>query len=107
MINSTLRNTIPLSILAAAFLSFGCGSSAEGKYRDPTGSINAEFKGGKAYIALGGYAVTGTYTIEGKKIVARGDFGMMIPNPCIFTINDDGSIIGPSTTFIPKLDKVK
>ena len=107
MNNSRVRKAILISVLAAVFLPLGCGSGAEGKYRDPTGTINAEFKDGKAYIALGGYAVTGTYTIEGKKIVARGDFGMMIPNPCIFTINDDGSITGPSTTFIPKLDKVK
>jgi hypothetical protein len=101
------RKAILVSVLAAAVLAFGCGSNPEGKYRDPTGSINVELKGGKAYIALGAYAVNGTYTVEGKKITARGDFGMMIPNPLVLTINDDGSIQGPSDTMIPKLDKVK
>jgi len=51
--------------------------------------------------------VTSTYKIEGKKIIARGDFGLMIPNPCIFTMNDDGTIMGPKDTFIARLEKVK
>jgi hypothetical protein len=98
-----------LLILGWALLSLaaGCGSSPEGKYRDPSGSINAQFKDGKAYIALGSYAVDGTYKIEGKKIIAKGDFGPMIPNPCVFTINDDGSIDGPRDSAIPRLEKVK
>jgi hypothetical protein len=51
--------------------------------------------------------VEGTYKIEGKKIIATGDFGLMIPNPCVFTINDDGSIDGPKNSMIPRLEKVK
>ena len=82
-------------------------SGAEGKYRDPTGSINAEFKDGKAYIALGVYAVDGTYTIEGNKIIAKGDFGPVIPSPCVFTINKDGTIDGPRNSLIRRLEKVK
>ena len=101
------RKAILVSLIATAALLLGCGGGVEGKYRDPAGMINAEFKGGKAYVAMGGYAVNGTYTVEGKKIVCRGNFGPMLPNPLIFTINDDGSISGPDTTFIPKLDKVK
>jgi hypothetical protein len=102
-----VRKVILASVLTAAVFVLGCGGGVEGKYRDPTGSINVEFKDGKSYIALGGYAVNGTYTVEGKKIIAKGDFGMMLPSPCVFTINDDGSIMGPSNAFIPKLDKVK
>jgi hypothetical protein len=98
---------LTLLMLAATLFVAACGGGAEGKYRDPTGSINAEFKDGKAYIALGGYAVDGTYTIEGDKIIAKGDFGLMLPSPLVFTINKDGSIDGPRNTMIPRLEKVK
>jgi hypothetical protein len=108
MNNAWFRNSILACVLGGAILAIGCfGSSPEGKYRDPTGSITAEFKGGKAYLALGVYAVDGTYKIEGNKIIARGDFGMMIPNPMVFTINSDGSIDGDRNSSFPRLEKVK
>jgi hypothetical protein len=47
-------------------IAVACGSGGvEGKYRDSSGTFNAEFKHGKAYIAMGAYAVDGTYKIEG------------------------------------------
>jgi len=101
------RKMFLVSVLIGTFLAVGCGSSAEGKYRDPTGSIVAEFKDGKAYIALGAYAVDGTYKIEGDKIIATGKFGLMLPSPCVFTINKDGTIDGPRDSMIPRLEKVK
>jgi len=107
MKNSRALTTLLVSLLLVLSIAVGCGSSPEGKYRDPSGTINAQFKDGKAYIALGAYAVDGTYKIEGKKIIARGDFGPMIPNPCVFTINDDGTIDGPRDSMIPRLEKVK
>lgn len=92
------QSDVPLCFGRLSFAAAACGSgSAEGKYRDPSDQINAEFKDGKAYIALGGYAVDGRYKIESNKIIARGNFGPMIPNPCIFTINKDGTIDGPAT----------
>jgi hypothetical protein len=105
--NSSLRKAFLVSTLAFTVLAVGCGRSAEGKYRDPSGSINAEFKDGKAYIALGAYAVDGTYKIEGDKIIASGNFGLMLPNPVVFTVNKDGTIDGPRDTMIPRLEKVK
>jgi hypothetical protein len=102
-----VRKTLFAFVLAGAALAAACGGSAEGKYRDPSGSINAEFKDGKAYIGLGAYAVDGTYKIEGDKIIARGDFGMMIPSPIVFTMNKDGSIDAPRNTAFPRLEKVK
>lgn len=107
MNGSMMRKSFLVFILAGAALAVACGGGAEGKYRDPSGSINAEFKDGKAYVALGGYAVDGTYKIDGNKIIARGDFGMMLPSPLVFTINKDGSIDGPRDTMIPRLEKVK
>jgi hypothetical protein len=107
MHNSSIHKALLISLLACAFIGVGCGSSAEGKYRDPSGTINAEFKDGKAYIALGAYAVDGTYKIEGDKIIATGDFGLMLPHTVAFTINKDGTIDGPRDTMIPRLEKVK
>jgi hypothetical protein len=102
-----IRNALLVLVLASTTLPVGCGSGAEGKYRDPSGTINAEFKDGKAYVALGAYAVDGTYKIEGGKIVARGDFGPMLPSPLVFTINKDGTIDGPRDSMIPRLEKAK
>ena|SRR5215471_12835437 len=94
-------------IFAGLTTLIGCGHSIEGTYRDPSNMITAEFRNGKASIAMGGYAVEGTYTIQNNKIIAKGDFGIMIPSPLVFTINDDGTIQGPRNTFIPRLEKVK
>jgi hypothetical protein len=107
MNGKSIRNALLIFVLAAATLAVGCGGGAEGKYRDPSGTINAEFKDGKAYVALGAYAVDGTYKIEGDKIVARGDFGPMLPSPLVFTINKDGTIDGPRDSMIPRLEKAK
>jgi len=107
MNRSWIRKTLFALVLAGAALAAACGGGAEGKYRDPSGTINAEFKDGKAYIGLGAYAVDGTYKIQGDKIIARGDFGLMLPSPLVFTINKDGSIDGPRDTMIPRLEKVK
>ena len=107
MTSPSIRKSLLVLVLAAAGFAVACGSSPEGKYRDPSGTINAEFKDGKAYVALGAYAVDGTYKIDGDKIIARGDFGLMLPNPLVFTINKDGSIDGPRDTMIPRLEKVK
>jgi hypothetical protein len=107
MNSSSIRKALLVSVLAGACLAIGCGGGVEGKYRDPSGGINVEFKDGKAYIALGAYAVDGTYKIDGHKIIARGDFGMMIHSPVVFTVNKDGTIDGPRDSLIPRLEKVK
>ena len=107
MTSPLIRKALFVLVLVAAGVAIGCGSSAEGKYRDPTGTMNASFQDGKAYIAMGAYAVDGTYKIEGDKIIASGDFGMMLPHTITFTINKDGSIDPQRDTPIPRLEKVK
>jgi hypothetical protein len=102
-----LAKVLLVVLAAGASLVSGCGNSVEGKYRDPSGTLNAQFQDGKAYLAFGAYAVDGTYKIEGDKIIAKGDFGMMIPSPIVFTVNKDGSIDGPRDTVFTRLDKVK
>lgn len=107
MNSSWIYKALLIFVMAGAFLAVGCGSGPEGKYRDPTGTINVQFKDGKAYLALGAYAVDGTYKIEGNKIIARGDFGMMIASPLVFTVNSDGTIDGPRDSGFTKLEKVR
>jgi hypothetical protein len=95
-------------VLAIAGFAIACGSGGvEGKYRDSSGSFNAEFKDGKAYIAMGAYAVDGTYKIQGDKLIATGDFGLMLPHTIVFTILKDGTLDPPRDTPIPRLEKVK
>jgi hypothetical protein len=102
-----LASVLFVILCAGVSVVAGCGDSVEGKYRDPSGTLIAQFEDGKAYLAFGAYAVDGTYKIEGNKIIAKGDFGMMIPSPIVFTVNKDGSIDGPRDTVFTRLDKVK
>ncbi len=96
-----------VAALATGLFAVACGNSVEGKYRDPSGTINCSFEDGKAYIGLGVYAVDGTYKIDGNKIIATGDFGMMLPHTIVFTVNKDGSLDPQRDTPIPRLEKVK
>jgi hypothetical protein len=107
MTRNTIHRLFLAGTLAVATLIAACGSGAEGKYRDPSGTINASFEDGKAYIGMGAYAVDGTYKIDGDKITATGDFGMMLPHTIVFTTNKDGSIDPQRDTPIPRLEKVK
>ena len=107
MTRNTMHRLFLAGTLAVATFVAACGSGAEGKYRDPSGTINASFEDGKAYIGMGAYAVDGTYKIDGDKITATGDFGMMLPRTIVFTINKDGSIDASRDTPIPRLEKVK
>jgi hypothetical protein len=107
MKRSTIRTSLLFLVLAAMVPTFGCGGGPEGKYRDSSGTFNAEFSGGKAYIAMGAYAVDGTYTIKGDKLIATGDFGLMLPHTIEFTILKDGTLDPPRDSPIPRLEKVK
>jgi hypothetical protein len=102
-----IRKVLMVSVLAMVVFAVACGGSVEGKYRDSSGTFNAEFKDGKAYIAMGAYAVDGTYRIQGDKLIATGDFGMMLPHTIVFTILKDGTLDPPRDTPIPRLEKVK
>jgi hypothetical protein len=103
----TFKRALLAAALGAATLIVACGGGVEGKYRDPSGTINCSFQDGKAYIGLGMYAVDGTYKIEGDKIIATGDFGLMLPHTIVFTVNKDGSLDPQRDTPIPRLEKVK
>jgi hypothetical protein len=101
-----LRKSLVLPLLLAASFAVSCGRS-QGLYRDPTGTISVEFEKGKTRLSLGAYVIEGTYKIDGNQIIASGNFGPLIPNPCVFTINEDGSLDGPPGSMIPRLQKIK
>jgi hypothetical protein len=100
------RKSLVLSLLLAVSFAISCGR-AQGLYRDPSGTISVEFKKGKTRLSLGSYVIEGTYKIDGNRIIASGNFGPLIPNPCIFTLNDDGSLDGPPGSMLPHLQKIK
>jgi hypothetical protein len=102
-----VRKTLLAVGLVGAGFAVGCGNNPEGKYRDPTGTVNAEFKGGNAYLAFGAMSEHGTYKIDGDKITVSGNLGPMIPSPAVFTVNSDGSIEGPKDSVFPRMEKVK
>jgi hypothetical protein len=102
-----VRKAVLIFVFVAAGFAIACGGGVEGKYRDPTGGIRAEFKGGKVYLALGVMDAEGTYEIKGNKIICHGEFGPMIPSPLVFTVNDDGTIQGPKDSLFPRLEKAK
>jgi hypothetical protein len=102
-----MRKGLLALVIVGASVTVACGSNPEGKYRDPTGTVNAEFKGGKAYLAFGALAEHGTYKIDGDKIVVSGDLGPMIVSPAVFTLNSDGTIDGPKDSVFPRMEKVK
>lgn len=98
----TVQRGMLVVILAIAMLGVACGTGGvEGKYRDSSGTFNAEFKDGKADIAMGSYAVDGRYKIEGNKLIATGDFGMMLPHTIVFMILSDGTLIPLATRRYP------
>ena len=62
---------VTATALAAAVIVAGCHSNTpDGVYTDSTGRLTLEFKGGKAYLNMGGMADTdGTpYDVSGNKI---------------------------------------
>jgi hypothetical protein len=95
--------TIFVVLLAA--LTISCGRY-QGLYRDPSNTISVDLHKNKIRLSLGAYTIEGTYKLDGNKIIATGNFGPLIPNPCIFTLNDDNTLDGPPGSMIPRLQKV-
>jgi hypothetical protein len=88
-----------LSVVAAS-----CGGSAEGNtYSGNGGVVKVEFKsGGKAFVATGPVSTQCTYTEKGKTVnlVCEGD-------TTVFTVDDDGALIGPADGMLSRLTKDK
>jgi len=86
---------IAATALIAAIAVAGCHSSTpSGVYTDSTGHMTLEFKGGKAYMTLGGSTDTdGTpYDVNGDKITIHYPSDGMLAGFSTITINSDGSL---------------
>ena len=87
-----------------AFSLAACGGKVQGNtYTGNGGVVVVEFKsGGKAYIATGPVSTPCTYTESGNRVtlVCEG-------KPLEFTVDDEGSLIGPPDGFVARLTKKK
>jgi hypothetical protein len=82
----------------------GCGGKVQGNtYAGNGGVIQVEFKsGGKAYVSTGPVSTACTYTESGKTVtlVCESD-------KTVFTVDDDGALIGPPGGMLGRLEKKK
>jgi hypothetical protein len=91
-------------ILSSSFFVAGCGGAVEGNtYTGNGGIVQIEFKsGGKAFVSTGPVSTPCTYTESGKTVtlVCEGD-------KTVFTVDDDGALLGPKGGFLARLTKKK
>jgi hypothetical protein len=95
--------SLGMLLVLGVFLS-GCGGKVEGNiYTGNGGVVQIEFKsGGKAYVSTGPVSTPCTYTESGKSVTlaCEGD-------KTVFTVDDDGALIGPQGGFLGRLTKKK
>src|ERR1700730_2135457 len=91
-------------ILIWSVLLTGCSGKVEGNtYTGNGGVVQIEFKsGGKAYVSTGPVSTPCTFTESGKTVtlICEGD-------RTVFTVDDDGALIGPQGGFLGRLTKKK
>jgi hypothetical protein len=89
---------VSATALAVTLIVAGCHSNSgpDGVYTDSTGRLTLEFKGGKAYLDLGGTADTdGTpYDVNGDKITIHYPSDGMLAQFSTLTMNSDGTLQG-------------
>jgi hypothetical protein len=91
-------------LLIWSVLAIGCSGKVEGNtYTGNGGVVQIEFKsGGKAYVSTGPVSTPCTFTESGKTVtlICEGD-------RTVFTVDDDGALIGPQGGFLGRLTKKK
>jgi len=88
--------------LVIAMLSVACGKSVEGTYESMVG-VRVELKsGGKALVSTGMGTDTCSWSQSGKQVTLNCQ-----NEPVTFTVDDDGSLNGPPTSFLARLTKKK
>lgn len=90
--------------LVGSLLLTGCGGKVEGNtYAGNGGVVQVDFKsGGKAFVATGPVSTPCTYTESGKTVtlICEND-------KTVFTVDDDGALIGPPGGMLGRLEKKK
>ncbi len=101
-----IATSIAATALMAALVVAGChhSNTPDGVYSDTTGRITMEFKGGKAFLNLGGTAdPDGTpYDVAGDKITIHYAPDSMLAQFSVITINSDGSLQSGMGTLTKK-----
>jgi hypothetical protein len=82
----------------------GCGGKVQGNtYAGNGGVVQVEFKsGGKAYVSTGPVSTACTYTESGKTVTLICE-----SDKTVFTVDDDGALIGPPGGMLGRLEKKK
>jgi hypothetical protein len=79
-----------------------CGKSVEGTYESMAG-VRVELKsGGKALVSTAMGTDTCAWSQSGKQVTLNCQ-----NDPMTFTVDDDGSLNGPPTSFLARLSKKK
>ena len=100
-----LRDSMSVIAGLVVLLIPGCNSGPRGTYTDSNGAVILELKsGGKANFTFMGDVEDCTYESSGKHLTltCKGGAGRTV-----FNIHDDGSLTGPSGSFMPPLRKEK
>jgi len=91
------------SIAGATLVAVGCGGGVQGTYSDGSGAFVLNLKsGGQATFAFAGQTAACTYVVNGQNInlTCEGDAGTTT-----LTLQSDGTLAGPSGSFMPPLKK--
>lgn len=90
--------------LVGSLLLTGCGGKVEGNtYAGNGGVVQVEFKsGGKAFVATGPVSTPCTYTESGKTVTLICE-----SDKTVFTVDDDGALVGPPGGMLGRLEKKK
>lgn len=91
-------------LLTSAIFLFACGAGVEGNtYTGNGGVVVVEFKsGGKAFVSTGPVSTPCTYTASGKTVTLVCE-----RDKTVFTVDDDGALIGPPNGMLGRLTKKK
>lgn len=103
--NSRSSVVLPTTILLISSICVvACGAGVEGNTYTGNGSVVVvEFKsGGRAFVSTGPVSTPCTYTASGKTVtlICEGD-------KTVFTVDDDGALIGPPNGMLGRLTKKK
>jgi type IV secretory pathway TrbL component len=100
---STLKLALGLTLMWSVLLA-GCSGKVQGNtYAGNGGVVQVEFKsGGKAYVATGPVSTPCTYTESGKTVTLICE-----SDKTVFTVDDDGALIGPPGGMLGRLEKKK
>lgn len=110
MVKHTSKSRVTFSISRALLLASlcflaACGSSsvAGNTYTGNGGVVVVDFKSGnRAFVSTGPVSTPCTYTTSGKTVtlICEGD-------TTVFTVDDDGALIGPPGGMLGRLTKKK